>query len=762
MEKRVAIVDKCPSNTNYDKYFGFEYDVFHLSSVKLTKLLKKDIDLDLSCVDGYEYVILVGSEACKIFTKVSVTDSSGHLVDGKFIPLMNPAMAIFKPEVKEAVESSVKRIYAILDGSYDINTNGEWELLDTSWKIHNYLKFVIDAKVPLIALDTETTALYPRDGHVLGISMSHKERQGVYMLSDEFDDLATEMLQKAIDGTEVVFHNAKFDMKMLSYHFGLKFDRLHTHDTLILHYLLDETQGSHGLKTLALKYTKYGDYDRALDDFKKAYCKAHGVKQEDFTYDLIPIEIISQYACIDTAVTLELFNKFHPIVARSEQLAPVYTGIMMPGLFCLTDMEEAGIPFSRERLAFASRYLDDELSAAWEELYKLPEVRDFERIRQDRFNPNSVVQLRSLLFDFIGLRPTGKKTATGQHSTDADVLTELSDKHPVVASILKIRKLGKIKSTYIDKIAVELDRDGNIRTGFNMTSTTSGRLSSSGKFNAQQIIRDDPIVKGCIQAPPGYKIVSQDLATAEMYYAAVLSGDDALMSVFKEGGDFHSSIAKMVFRLACPVSDVKKLFTDKRQAAKAISFGILYGSGPDKVADTVGYSVEEAREDIDTYFRQFPRLKQWLDERKKFIKQNGYIYSVLGRKRRLKNVFSPDKSVSSHEVRSGINFLIQSVASDINLMGCTDMWGWLKTSGLDARIIMMVHDSIVAVVKEEHVAAYCNQLRAFTQKDRGVSIPFCPIGVDQDVGDDYSFGHFLEVYGEKIQRYEDELPAVCN
>lgn len=180
------------------------------------------------------------------------------------------------------------------------------------------------------------------------------------------------------------------------------------------------------------------------------------------------------------------------------------------------------------------------------------------------------------------------------------------------------------------------------------------------------------------------------------------------------------------------------------------------------MADTVGYSVEEAREDIETYFRQFPKLKKWLDSQKKFISLNGYIYSVFGRKRRLKNVFSPDKAVSSHEVRSGINFLIQSVASDVNLMGCTEMHQWISSTDIDARIIMMVHDSIVAVVKEEHVERYCNQLRFFTQKDRGVSIPGSPIGVDQDVGDDYSFGHFDEVYGERLKAYADELSAVFN
>jgi DNA polymerase I-like protein with 3'-5' exonuclease and polymerase domains len=308
--------------------------------------------------------------------------------------------------------------------------------------------------------------------------------------------------------------------------------------------------------------------------------------------------------------------------------------------------------------------------------------------------------------------------------------------------------------------------DGRVRTGFNQSTTTSGRLSSSGKFNAQQIIRDDPIVKGCIVAPIGYKIVSQDLSTAEMYYAAVLSGDTQLQKVFIGKEDFHSAIAKQVFRLSCLAKEVKKLFPDERQAAKAISFGILYGSGPNKVAETVSkssgkeFSLEDAVETIEKYFRTFPKLRKWLDDSKNYIKSNGYIYSFFGRKRRLKNVFSVDKGTAGHAVRSGINFLVQSVASDINLIAATELNKAIKVYGLDAKIIMLVHDSIVAVVKDEHVQQYCDIAKTITQKDRGVSIPGCPIGVDQDVGQDYSFGHFEEVYGTTFEEYKiSSIPA---
>lgn len=178
----------------------------------------------------------------------------------------------------------------------------------------------------------------------------------------------------------------------------------------------------------------------------------------------------------------------------------------------------------------------------------------------------------------------------------------------------------------------------------------------------------------------------------------------------------------------------------------------LYGSGPAKVAESVtkatgeAYSLEEARENIRDYFTKFSKLKQWLDSRKEFISTNGYTYSVFGRKRRLPNVFSADKGIAAHEVRSGINMEIQSVASDVNLLGAIDTANECRAKGLDAEIFMLVHDSIVALVKEDQVEEYCAILKRNTQKDRGCSIPMVPVGVDQDIGNDYSFGKFEEYY----------------
>ena len=747
---KIAIIDKAPSRNDYTKYFSFKFELFHMSSVPIQKLLKRDVDLEID-LGYYDYVILVGSEAAKEYAKVtSVTSMAGQLVDDKFICISNPAMLHFKPEGKPDFERSVDRIHKYIDGSLKPKTTlGDFKGIDNEEEAKAFLLEVLANAEQFVALDTETTALYPRDGYVLGVSISYKPKHGRYILTDVLTEELVALLQEIVDKFEIVFHNMKFDYKMISYHLGIKFRNNHVHDTMVMHYVLDEN-AMHGLKPLALKYTDYGDYDSELDTFKREYCAKFSMLLEEFTYDLIPFDIISKYASIDTAVTFELMLKFLPIIKANEKFHSVYFNLLIPGTIFLHEMEEVGIPISYSRMSKAEAYLDISIQLAKEQIYEFPEIRKFEEAEGIIFNPNSVQQLRKVLFDYLGLTPTGKLTATGAVSTDSEVLKELSEEHPLPAAILKVRQLGKIKNTYISKILPELDRDGRIRTNFNLIFTTSGRLSSSGKFNAQQIPRDDPIIKGCIVAPEGYKIVSQDLQTGEMYYAAVLSGDKNLQQVFLSGGDFHSTIAKMVFDLPCEVDDVKKLYPAMRQSAKAISFGILYGSGPQKVSDTVTkatgeyYGVDRAKDDINAYFSKFKKLKQWLKAREEFIRTNGYTYSFFGRKRRLVNVFSQDKGIAAHEVRSGINSEVQSICSDVNLLGAMDTHHAIRH--LDAKIFALVHDSIVAVVRDDHVDEYCRLLQINTQKDRGCSISKCPIGIDQEIGQDYSFGKFDKTY----------------
>ena len=751
---KVALVETKKSKTRFKHEFdhAFDFDQYQLcSDPTIKKVLKRDCDIQID-ISMYDWIILVGSEALKYFTKInSVTEYSGKKVEGKFLPVINPSMLAFKPEARKTWDTSKDNIIKYIAGEIEdveITEDIARGIQDTK-EANRYLEEAIAYDCDYVALDSETTGLYPRDGHMIGISLSYKPDSGVYIDTDCFDERTEELLQKLFDKKIVVFHNAKFDIAFFEYHFNFKFPRFE--DTMLLHYIINENE-RHGLKELAMHFTRYGDYEKPMYDWIADYCKRTGTLKAQFTWDTIPFDVMKIYAALDAVVTFLLYEKFSKIKQNSK-LKKVYEEILIPGCRFLTDVQDNGVPFDRIRLEQSQEIMQEDIDKAVAGLYKNPRIAEFEKIQGKEFNPNSTVQLRSLLFDCIGLEPTGKKTGTGANSTDAEVLQELSAKSEVPGLILDIRQKGKIKNTYLDKIIPQLDRDSRLRTGFNLHTTTSGRLSSSGKLNMQQLPRDNPTVKGCIKAAPGHKIVAMDLTTAEVYVAAVLADDKNLMDVFRSGGNFHSTIAHKVFRLPCEVEEVAELYGDKRQAAKAVTFGIMYGAGPAKISEQVTkdsgkyFSKHEAQEVITDYFKQFHKLKSWINTNEDFIRKNGFIYSYFGRKRRLPNVQSQDKGVSSSSIRSGLNFLVQSAASDINLLGGIDMNEHIKATGMKSRIFALVHDSILAEVPEEEVENYCEKLQAFIQQDRGIFIPGAPVGCDFEIGADYSMGKYEKLYG---------------
>lgn len=544
---KIAIVQKCPSNINYDKTLGLssicdKFTVFNMSRDKVSRLLKRDVTLKInwdsdkeSTEDlnlGYwDKVILVGSEAIKEFTKVtSVTDYTGRYAPGKdgsedkFIGCLNPSMAVFKPEIKPVIEETVAAIHNLVNGSGVATYNKEYVFISpeecngdytqATELALAYLKKLQHAaafgQIPILALDSETAALEARKGHMLGISISHANHTGSYIDADILDDSVIVELQHLINLVgSVVFHNAKFDLHFFRYHLNIDFSSVAVHDTMLMHYALDERQGTHGLKSLAMKYTDLGDYDRELDEFKTSYCKSHGLKQGDFSYDLIPWDIIKIYAAKDTDATIQLYNKFYPILNKNPKLAALYHDLLMPALTFLTDMEDNGVPICAERLVYAREMLQKEVQKDIDKLYGYGEIAELERKQGAPFNPNSVAQLRTLLFDMLNL-PSSTRTATGALSTDKEVLMSLAEIHEIPALILRIRQNTKLINTYINKILPVLDADGKVRTGFNLSTTTSGRLSSSGNFNMQQLPRDNPLIKGAVKAKPGYKIVAVD------------------------------------------------------------------------------------------------------------------------------------------------------------------------------------------------------------------------------------------------------------
>ena len=750
---KVALIESKPSRTDFVNRFdnAFEFERFALcSDASKKKILKADVDIEINTED-YDWLILVGSDSLKYFTKInSITEYSGRCVEDKYLPVINPAMLAFKPEAKPMWEESKNNIINFISGKLKVAKVTEENAIgiDNTEEAKVFIQNALDHENQFIALDSETTGLYPRDGYMIGFSLSYQKDKGAYILTDCIDEELEQMMQELFNNKWVVFHNAKFDLAFFEYHFNFKFPRFH--DTMLLHYCLEEVPGTHGLKQLAMKHTPYGDYEKPMHDWIDGYRKANRILKAEFTWDSIPYEVMKVYAAMDAVVTLLVFEKLYPAVKKNPKLWKVYEDILIPGCRFLTDIQDTGVPFDKDRLEKATVLMQEEIDEAVNQLYEFEAVQTFERIKQKEFNPNSTVQLRELLFDFVGLKPTGKKTGTGAHSTDAEVLNQLAEEHEIPKHILNIRQKSKIKNTYLDKIRPQLDMDGRLRTGFNLHGTTSGRLSSSGKMNMQQIPRDNPIVKGCIRAKEGNTIVAMDLTTAEVYVAAVLAEDKALQNVFKSGGNFHSQIAKLVFNLPGEVEDIAEHYSTERQAAKAVTFGIMYGAGANKISEQVTkdsgtyFSTTQAQEVIDDYFRQFFKLRAWIDKSSKFIMDNGFIYSALGRKRRLPNVMSDNRGVASHEVRSGLNFLVQSVASDINLLGAIDAHNQIDSS--KAKIFALVHDSILAEVSMDYVDEYSAILKECVQKDRGFSIPGCPVGCDFDVHDDYSLGKFEAKY----------------
>ena len=751
---KVALIETKPSRQRHLE-LDFVTDRFALcSDPSKKKVLKGDVDLEID-IDEYDWVILVGSEPVKYYTKVtSVTEYSGKVVDKKYIPLINPAMLAFKPEMKQLWKESVESAEKYVSGELkqkELDTDKCYGITDSK-DLYVFLENALNSEYDFIALDSETTALYPRDGYMLGFSLSYEPEHGAYVSADCIDEKAEQLMQSLFDKKRVVFHNAKFDLGFFEYHFGFKFPKFE--DTMLLHYCIDEQPGTHGLKQLSLKYTDYGDYEKPMYDWIEQYRKQHGILKDDFQWEMIPFDIMKNYAAMDAVCTFLLFQKFENY-CKDKPFYDVYKKILLPGCRFLRDIENNGVPFDKDRLWRSTELMQNEIDEAIKKLYEFEEVQQFEKGQGKEFNPNSTVQLRSLLFDYIGLKPTGITTSTGADSTNAEVLGKLAEKHPVPELILQIRQKVKIKNTYLDKIIPALNRDGRLRTNFNLHGTTSGRLSSSGKLNMQQIPRDNPIVKGCIRAKEGNRIVAMDLTTAEVYVAAVLAKDVHLQKVFQSGGNFHSTIAKLVFNLPCDVEDVAEYYSVERQQAKAVTFGIMYGAGPSKISEQVTkdsgkyFSKTEASEVIDDYFKKFYGLKRWLDSRKDFISQKGFDYSFFGRKRRLPNVKSDNKGIVAHEVRSGINFLVQSVASDINLLGAVEAHNKIKDLGMEdnMKIFALVHDSILAEVREDLVDDYVAILRDSVQKDRGLSIPNCPVGCDFEIGDDYSMGKFEAKFG---------------
>jgi DNA polymerase I-like protein with 3'-5' exonuclease and polymerase domains len=718
-----------------------EYDVKFLSSQPKEKILKKDVDLDLAELEGYKIVCPIGADSLKYVAGMTgIQKYNGMFLKQKYLPIMHPNIILIKPQIEEEIQKAFNQIPKLLSGAgIGVIAEKDYCFIETEEQFYKYKQQIEEANT--IVADIETTSVSPHTGSILGIAISTRAHQGLYN-SVEIVKKYKDWFSNIFANKKVIFHNAKFDIGFMEYEYGFVFPDFE--DTMLLHYCLEESVGTHGLKPLALRFTDLGDYERELDEYKKTWARQNKVKLEEFNYGMLPSDILAPYACKDGDATFQLYNKFKPIVDKSPEFTKLYSEILIPATTALMKLEKNGGPVNREQVEWLAEQYAIDVEECLAEIAKSDAVARFERIHGKIFNPNSTVQLRELFFNILSIKPT-KKTETGAWSVDKEVLKEIN--HPLAEAILDLREKSKMAGTYIANIRNGINADDRLRSGFNIHGTTSGRLSSSGTLNYQNIPRDNKDIKKLFQARPGYKIVQCDLGTAEVYYAAVLSNDKFLQQAFIDKLDFHSYVAKQMFNLPCEVHEVKTLFKNERQYAKAITFGIMYQAGPAKIAETVNkdakageeISVVQAKQFIVKYFNEAKALKRFIDSSNSQIENYAYIYSFFGRKRRLPEAKAPNPGAAKHAIRSGVNFLVQSVASDINVLGLIDLIKWVESSGYDEHIkpFTVVHDSIVSEVREDLVELYIKNAKRCIQLDRGLSIPNCPIKVDFDIGDSW-------------------------
>jgi DNA polymerase I len=379
-----------------------------------------------------------------------------------------------------------------------------------------------------------------------------------------------------------------------------------------------------------------------------------------------------------------LKHAFDPLLLEN-QVWPVFSGIENPLIPVLTDMEFEGIRVDVDFLNAYSKELEVYIREAEESVYKQAEVR---------FNLASPKQLGEVLFDHMRLDPKAKKTKTGQYATGEDVLEKLRSKHEIVDNILVFRELSKLKSTYIDTLPTLINpRTGRVHTSFNQSVAVTGRLSSNNP-NLQNIpIRTDrgrEIRKAFVPRDENHVLLSADYSQIELRIVAAISGDESMIQAFRDNKDIHTATAAKVYGI--DEADVDKTM---RRNAKAVNFGIIYGQSAFGLAENLGISRTEAKAIIDSYFIQYPGIRKYMSDMIAFAHEHGYVQTIAGRKRWLRDIHSANQTVRGYAERNAINMPIQGTAADMIKMAMVAVHKVLKQENLQTKMILQVHDELV-------------------------------------------------------------------
>jgi DNA polymerase-1 len=587
----------------------------------------------------------------------------------------------------------------------------------------------------LFAFDTETTGIDAQQAQLVGLSFAVQANEAAYIplthsyigVPEQLDrDTVLRALKPILEDPNKlkVGQHAKFDMNILA-NCAIGGDQVNgitvrgvAFDTMLESYVLNSTATRHDMDSLALKYL-----DHTTVSFQDIAGK--GVKQ--LTFDQIALEQAGPYAAEDADITLRLHQALFEKLTAIPTLASVLTDIEMPLVPVLARIERQGAFVDAALLGVQSIELGDKMVALEREAFE---------IAGEEFNLGSPKQLGVILYEKLGL-PVLKKTAKGQPSTAEEVLAKLAeDDYRLPKVLMEYRSMSKLKSTYTDRLPEQINpRTGRIHTSYHQAVASTGRLSSSDP-NLQNIpvrTAEGRRIRQAFVAPKGYKLLAADYSQIELRIMAHLSRDEGLMNAFRNNLDVHTATAAEVFKV-----ELNQVTSDQRRSAKAINFGLIYGMGAQKLGKDIGVDTKTAKAYIDTYFARYPGVRQYMDRTRAQAADQGYVETFFGRRLYLPEINSNKPQERAAAERTAINAPMQGTAADIIKKAMVAVDDWLTSSGLDAKVILQVHDELVLEVREDLVEQVSAELRLHMSGAAKLDVPLL---VEVGVGNNWDEAH---------------------
>ncbi|MCL4115695.1 UNVERIFIED_CONTAM: hypothetical protein GTU68_038319 [Idotea baltica] len=572
-----------------------------------------------------------------------------------------------------------------------------------------------------VCFDTETTGLNPIIAELVGIAFSWEAGKGFYIPFPEDKNEAQELIELLrpffeAETIEKVGQNLKYDIKVLKkYTIEVKGGLF---DTMLAHYLINADM-RHNMDVLAETYLNYTPVSITELIGKK------GKNQLSMRH--VPLEKITEYAVEDADITYQLAQHFKPelVEAKNEKL---FNEIEIPLLRVLSDMELEGINLDITFLNSLATDLETDIKSLEGKIYEAAD---------EEFNIASPKQLGEILFNKLKLVDKPKKTKTGQFSTAEDVLSYLAKDHEIIRNVLEYRGLAKLKSTYVDALPLQVEPStGRVHTNYMQTVAATGRLASNDP-NLQNIpIRTErgrQVRKAFIPRDENHVLLAADYSQIELRIIAALSEETTMIDAFKNGEDIHASTAAKVFNV--PLAEVTR---EQRSNAKTVNFGIIYGVSAFGLSNQTDLSRSEAKELIDTYYQTYPKLRNYMSELVDYARENGYVQTVLGRRRYLKDINSRNAVVRGAAERNAVNAPIQGSAADIIKIAMINIHKKLTEGDFKTKMLLQVHDELVFDVPKTELTTMKDLIKLEMENAFTMAVP---LDVELGEGEDWLTAH---------------------